>query len=139
MISSLLTTLLTPGLSLRSVFTDHDVSRRAPLRRTFCRLWSRPSRCHRLLHLQHVAAISIKLPPFWPADPVVWFAQVEAQFATRRVTLQKTQFDYVVSSLGPEFATEVRDLLLRPPEDTPYDILKAELITLPRSNASSSN
>ena len=75
-----------------------------------------------------IAAISIKLPPFWPADPVVWFAQVEAQFATRRVTSQKTQFDYVVSSLGPEFATEVRDLLLRPPEDTPYDILKAELI-----------
>ena len=27
-----------------------------------------------------------------------------------------------------EFATEVRDLLLRPPEDTPYDTLKTELV-----------
>ena len=75
-----------------------------------------------------VATVSMKLPPFWSADPEVWFAQVEAQFATRRVTSQKTQFEYVVSSLGPEFATEVRDLLLRPPADNPYATLKAELI-----------
>ena len=75
-----------------------------------------------------VAAVSIKLPPFWPSDPIVWFAQVEAQFNTRGITAQKTRFEYVVASLSPEFAVEIRDLLIKPPAETPYETLKAELI-----------
>ncbi|KAL5515485.1 hypothetical protein EMCRGX_G000658 [Ephydatia muelleri] len=71
---------------------------------------------------------SIKLPPFWPNDPEVWFAQVEAQFATRAVIAQKTRFDYVISSLNPEFAMEVRDLILNPPTEIPYDSLEMELV-----------
>ena len=75
-----------------------------------------------------LAAVSIKLPPFWPTDPTVWFLQIEAQFSTRGITSQQTRFEYVIASLSPEIACEVRDLLIRPPEEQPYDTLKAELI-----------
>ena len=74
-----------------------------------------------------VSAVQIKLPPFWPKDPALWFAQIEAQFGTSGVTVSKTKFDYVVSSLDLEFATEVRDLLLNPPAEEPYETLKAQL------------
>ena len=71
---------------------------------------------------------NIKLPPFWSSDPQIWFAQVEAQFTTRRIVAQQTKFAHVVSALQPEIAQEVRDLLLSPPTDKPYDFLKEQLV-----------
>ena len=48
---------------------------------------------------------------------------MEATFTTRRITAQRTKFDHVITSLSPEVATEVRDLILKPPEAEPYNVL----------------
>ena len=42
---------------------------------------------------------NIELPPFWATDPQIWFAQVEAQFTTRRIAAQQSKFAHVVSAL----------------------------------------
>ena len=56
-----------------------------------------------------VAAVSIKISPFWPADLEILVAQVDAQFHTRGITAQKTKFDHIVASLAPELVTDIRD------------------------------
>ena len=75
-----------------------------------------------------IGAVAIKLPPFWTTRPEVWFAQCEAQFATRDVTAQLTKFYYVVAALDTSTAAEVEALVLNPPTDSPYDKLKMDLI-----------
>ena len=83
----------------------------------------------------HVSAVSVKLPPFWPSDPLLWFAQVEAQFRTRNITREDTKFWHVVGNLDHKHANEVRDLLLDPPTTTPYTALKAQLVDRLTSSA----
>ena len=74
-----------------------------------------------------VNAVAVKLPIFWSGNPEVWFTQVESCFATRKITVQKTQFDHVIQALDNSTADRVQAVILNPSE-TPYDTLKAALI-----------
>ena len=77
-----------------------------------------------------VGAVSIKLPPFWTDKPEVWFAQVEAQFATRQppITADDTKYNHIISSLDNSMASEVSALIVTPPPADKYDSLKKVLI-----------
>ena len=77
-----------------------------------------------------INAVSVKLPTFWIADPVLWFHQVESVFRTRtpQITRDSTKFDHVMSHLPSEVLTAVRHLIQLPPT-TPglYELLKETL------------
>ena len=77
---------------------------------------------------QSVQAVSLKLPEFWPDDPEVWFARVEAQFATRGIQQDATRFDYIVSTLDNSTASEVKAVVLHPPNENKYDAIKCALL-----------
>ena len=76
-----------------------------------------------------VAVVAVRLPPFWPSNPRVWFVQVEAQFSRRGITTSRTKYEEIVCALPTEYATKIQDLLLDPPDKEPYEKLKHQVIT----------
>lgn len=64
-----------------------------------------------------ICRVAARLPPFWPQEPAVWFAQVEGQFLLAGITTDETKFYYVLSTLEYQYAAEVK-----------YEKLKSELI-----------
>lgn len=75
--------------------------------------------------VQHFA---VRLPPFWPQNPTVWFLQVECQFELAHITTQVTKFRHVVSVLPQDIAAQVVDILSAPPANAPFDALKAAIL-----------
>lgn len=75
-----------------------------------------------------VNAVSIKLSPFWPNKPEIWFAQAEAQFEIGAITKDATKYGHILSMLEPAVADEVEDVIANPPDEGKYENLKKELI-----------
>lgn len=78
--------------------------------------------------IQDVFRVGVRVPPFWPEEPAVWFAQLEGQFVLSGITSDSTKFYHVIGQLEPQFASEVKDIILSPPDTNKYDKLKTELI-----------
>ncbi|XP_075990305.1 uncharacterized protein LOC142985955 [Anticarsia gemmatalis] len=75
-----------------------------------------------------ICRVAVRIPPFWPDDPEIWFAQVEAQFANANVTSDATKFNYVIGNLEYQYSKQVRDILIAPPAENKYEKLKQELV-----------
>lgn len=75
-----------------------------------------------------VNKVAVRIPPFWPEEPAVWFAQIEGQFALAGITTDATKFYYVIAQLDHQYAAEVKDIIINPPAQNKYDKLRTELI-----------
>lgn len=74
-----------------------------------------------------VSRVSVRLPPFWPEDPEVWFVQAEAQFQISGIKDDTTKFYHVISQLDQRYIREVKDIVKNPPATGKYEKLKIEL------------
>jgi len=76
----------------------------------------------------HIHRPAVRLPPFWPDRPGLWFAQAETPFVLATITSERTKFNNVISQLEYRHAAEVEDIIISPPTDEPYTTLKTELV-----------
>lgn len=68
--------------------------------------------------------VSIRTPPFCNDRPALWFASLEAQFAINNISQELTKYNYAIAHLDTTCTREVEDIILDPPKDKPFTILK---------------
>lgn len=72
-------------------------------------------------------SVVIKIPRFWKENPLLWFAQVEAQFVLHHVTNERTKYFIILADLDAEILSQVSDIVMNPPTDA-YKQIKQRLI-----------
>ncbi|KAJ0169274.1 hypothetical protein K1T71_015072 [Dendrolimus kikuchii] len=75
-----------------------------------------------------VQKFKIKVPPFSPEDPELWFALVEGQFESHDITDDHIKFTNVTTNLDLQYAKSVKDIIINPPQRNRYERIKTELI-----------
>ncbi|XP_011707926.1 PREDICTED: uncharacterized protein LOC105462772 [Wasmannia auropunctata] len=75
-----------------------------------------------------VSRVGMRMPEFTPADPELWFSIVDRSFQAAGITIDATKFGYALTAIGPRYSTEVRDIIMNPPNERAYETLKTELI-----------
>jgi len=74
------------------------------------------------------AKIAVRIPPFWPEEPELWFTQLEGQFTLCGITDDETRYAHTLSKIEPKQAREIKDVITRPPATDKYKTLKKALI-----------
>ncbi|EZA58871.1 hypothetical protein X777_00566 [Ooceraea biroi] len=59
--------------------------------------------------------IAMRMPPFWPDEPELWFAQLESQFQICGINQDGTRYAYALSQLETKYALEIKDVITTPP------------------------
>ncbi|XP_024876614.1 uncharacterized protein LOC112457667 [Temnothorax curvispinosus] len=72
--------------------------------------------------------LSIRIPPFCPEEPELWFAQLEGQFALCEIKEDDAKYAYVISRIQPKQAKEIKDVITHPPAEHKYEAIKKALI-----------
>lgn len=76
-----------------------------------------------------VESVRVKVPPFWPDEPTLWFAQLEGQFSLAGISADITKFNYIVANLEYKYIIEIKDIIKNPPPTDKYEKIKHELIS----------
>ncbi|XP_060810049.1 uncharacterized protein LOC132904147 [Amyelois transitella] len=76
----------------------------------------------------HLNRVGVRVPPFYPSKPKLWFASLESQFALAGVTSDATKYHYAVSHLEPQYIEIVEDIVEGPTTSNKYETLKSELV-----------
>jgi len=75
-----------------------------------------------------ITKIAVRIPPFWPEEPELWFTQLEGQFTLCGINDDEARYAHVLSKIEPMQAREIKDVITRPPMTEKYKTLKRALI-----------
>lgn len=78
--------------------------------------------------MSDVNRITVKVPPFYPSKPNLWFSCLESQFVLAGVTTDSTKYHHALSHLEPQYMEIVEDIVAGPAAPDKYETLKTELI-----------
>lgn len=74
------------------------------------------------------ATVSVAFPPFWHEMPALWFIQVEAVLAVKRVTSDTQQYLLTIAALPVDIIATISDIISKPPETGRFANLKKEVV-----------
>lgn len=76
-----------------------------------------------------IGRISVKIPPFWEKTPELWFAHIESQFVTNRITTDASKFHMLIGGMGQTVMDRISDIVLNPPDTDKYLSAKQRILT----------
>jgi len=70
----------------------------------------------------------IKMPEFLLFDPEIWFSILNKTLKENGIINDTGKFTYALTAIGSKFYNKIRNIILNPPQNRSYEILKFELI-----------